>query len=392
MKKIGEIYSETSTSASLKIGYDEKAGKLLINSLSKDQYGRITPYNSLFYDGENGTLIVGEAQLGMPGEVIIGSIGGSRGAIHLDGKGSNVTVGGSNLGPGNVYIRNRSGNDTLSLNGEEATLTLGNETTVSNERSDGQIVIKNSNGKETIKLDGRHGNLVLGGGDQDGDISILNASGHKTIKLDGEHANLFLGGDDQDGDITLKNAGGNDSIVLNGSDGSIIVGGVDSHGDIIVKNNNDIETIKITGSNGDIEFLNADFAEEFDIKEETVKDILPGMVMILDTDSKLIPCEEAYDAKVVGVVAGGGNYKPGIVMDKSGGKNRLPIAMIGKVYCMVDAHVNPIKVGDMLTTSSKKGHAMKAIDKQKAFGSIVGKALSALSHDCGLIPVLVNLQ
>jgi len=53
--------------------------------------------------------------------------------------------------------------------------------------------------------------------------------------------------------------------------------------------------------------------------------------------------------------------RPGIVLDKKKSTNfRLPLAMLGKVYCKVEASCSRIQVGDMLTTSSTPGHVMKA--------------------------------
>ena len=101
-----------------------------------------------------------------------------------------------------------------------------------------------------------------------------------------------------------------------------------------------------------------------------------------------------YDKKVVGIVSGAGNYKPAIVLDKKESvpnKNRLPISLMGKVYCKVDATHSPIEMGDLLT-SSTKGCAMKVDDPSKAFGAVVGKALGAITHGIGMIPVLVTLQ
>ena len=48
--------------------------------------------------------------------------------------------------------------------------------------------------------------------------------------------------------------------------------------------------------------------------------------------------------------------------------------------------------GDLLTTSKTQGHAMRASDPRRAFGSIVGKAMSGLAEGLGMIPVLVALQ
>jgi len=71
---------------------------------------------------------------------------------------------------------------------------------------------------------------------------------------------------------------------------------------------------------------------------------------------------------------------------------RQPIALLGKVYCQADAQYAAIEVGDLLTTSPTSGHAMKAIDPAKAFGTVIGKALGPLSDGKGLIPLLVALQ
>jgi len=68
------------------------------------------------------------------------------------------------------------------------------------------------------------------------------------------------------------------------------------------------------------------------------------------------------------------------------------VALVGKVYCKVDAHYAPIAVGDLLTSSPTPGHAMRANDPLKAFGSVIGKALRSRTEGRGIIPVLVALQ
>jgi hypothetical protein len=70
---------------------------------------------------------------------------------------------------------------------------------------------------------------------------------------------------------------------------------------------------------------------------------------------------------------------------------RRPIALVGKVFCKVDAY-GAVEIGDLLTTSTTPGHAMKAADPLKAFGSVIGKALRPLKWDRGLIPILIALQ
>ena len=66
--------------------------------------------------------------------------------------------------------------------------------------------------------------------------------------------------------------------------------------------------------------------------------------------------------------------------------------MVGKVFCRVDAGAHPVHVGDLLTTSVRPGHAMRVANRERAFGSIIGKALAPLADGSGLIPVLVKPQ
>ena len=142
---------------------------------------------------------------------------------------------------------------------------------------------------------------------------------------------------------------------------------------------------------GDVICTGADCAEDFDIANIDLSE--PGTVMVLGEEGALHQSQSAYDKRVVGVVSGAGDYRPGIVLDKqSTCSNRKPIALLGKVFCKVDASSSPIRVGDLLTTSNIPGHAMKAVDSATIFGAVIGKALRSLKEGQGLIPILVTLQ
>jgi hypothetical protein len=142
---------------------------------------------------------------------------------------------------------------------------------------------------------------------------------------------------------------------------------------------------------GDLRLLNADCAEDFDICATEQSE--PGTVMVLGAEGTLEQSHQAYDKRVAGVVSGAGDYKPGIVLDTKQSSNiRQPIALLGKVYCKVDAQYAAIEVGDLLTTSPTPGHAMKATDPLQAFGAIIGKALRPLREGQTLLPILVALQ
>lgn len=133
----------------------------------------------------------------------------------------------------------------------------------------------------------------------------------------------------------------------------------------------------------------ADCAERFPLADEQVAP--PGTVLVTSTDEALRPCERPYDTRVVGVVSGAGGLKPGIVLNAALAEGAV-VALVGRVYCKVDASFGAIAVGDLLTTSSTPGHAMRAADRERAFGAVLGKALGALAEGQGLIPILVTLQ
>jgi len=141
---------------------------------------------------------------------------------------------------------------------------------------------------------------------------------------------------------------------------------------------------------GDINLVNADCAENFDISGEEIE---PGTVMAIGNDGSLEVSREPYNKRVAGVISGARNLKPGIVLGKGESEGRkAPLALLGKVYCKVDATDSPIEVGDLLTTAATPGHAMKAAEGDRAAGAVIGKALQPLQDGQGMIPILIALQ
>jgi hypothetical protein len=142
---------------------------------------------------------------------------------------------------------------------------------------------------------------------------------------------------------------------------------------------------------GDIRLANADCAEDFDVFGG--HQVGPGTVMVLGPEGALCTSVAEYDRCAAGIISGAGDYKPGLVLDNRRPQgNRLPLALMGKTFCKVDAQFGAIEVGDLLTTSATPGHAMKAVDPVRAFGAVIGKALRPFREGTGLIPVLVTLQ
>lgn len=138
----------------------------------------------------------------------------------------------------------------------------------------------------------------------------------------------------------------------------------------------------------DVMLSGADCAEDFDAQEAS--EIEAGAVVVFDQNGRLTLCDEPYDKRVAGVVSGGGSFRPGVILDRqTTNHDRVPLALVGKVYCKVDASFGSIALGDLLTTSAGKGCAMKAQDQSRAFGAIIGKALMPHNQGTGLIPILV---
>ena len=108
---------------------------------------------------------------------------------------------------------------------------------------------------------------------------------------------------------------------------------------------------------------------------------------------RLIASGGAYDTRVAGVVSGAGGVNHGIRMgqdDVLDGDTLL--AMTGRVHVRCSTENGPIRPGDRLTTASLTGHAMKVTDSARSVGAVIGKAMSSLDEETGLVLVLVNLQ
>jgi hypothetical protein len=212
-----------------------------------------------------------------------------------------------------------------------------------------------------------------GGQGVDGDVFLFREDGDRsdtataTIHLDGQAANLLMGGQQgADGDVFLFREDGDRSDTSTAS-------------------------IHLSGETGDIILQNADVAEDFDVRDAEA--IEPGTVVVIGDDSRLRTSHQSYDKRVAGVVTGTGSSGPGIILGRhASSQSRLPVALIGRVQCRVDATTAPIMIGDLLTTSATPGHAMKADDDARAQGAVIGKALQCRPEGTGTIPILVALQ
>lgn len=95
--------------------------------------------------------------------------------------------------------------------------------------------------------------------------------------------------------------------------------------------------------------------------------------------------------------------RPGVLGADKNGETRIdehdiPVAITGIVPTKACAENGAIRVGDLLTTSSRSGYAMKATPQTingvavYTTGTIIGKALEALDADEGMIKVLIVVR
>lgn len=142
---------------------------------------------------------------------------------------------------------------------------------------------------------------------------------------------------------------------------------------------------------GDIQMLGGDVAEDFDVEED--EEIPPGAVVSLGESGSIRLARRPYDTAIIGIVSGAVGFRPALLLDRiSTGHSRLPVALVGKVMCLVDASSSPVRAGDLLTSSVTPGYAMRAEDAHQSVGAIVGKALRSLDRGQALLPVLAILQ
>ena len=196
----------------------------------------------------------------------------------------------------------------------------------------------------------------------DGYLGLANGSGNTRVYARAASPGGYMG---------LLNAAGSQTITLNAETGTTTS-----------------KVVEITGG--------SDFSEKFDIAGEK-DDVQPGMVVCIDPENpgRLIPSRRAYDRTAAGVISGAGGVLPGMLMGQSGtlADGKHPVALTGRVYCLVDADAGgAVRPGDMITTSDTPGHGMKVSDFNRSHGATIGKAMTALKSGKGLVLVLVALQ
>ena len=181
-----------------------------------------------------------------------------------------------------------------------------------------------------------------------------------------------------------KNKRGGGYLQLRKGDGS---GTITLDADVSGEGRITTQVLQITGG--------SDLSEQFNIRSrhDAAK---PGMIVSIDPGhpGELIVSGRAYDRTVAGVMSGAGGVKPGMLMGQAGTKadGSHPVALTGRVYCLADASQGAIEPGDLITTSDRPGHGMKASDATRWPGAVIGKAMTGLESGQGLVLVLISLQ
>jgi hypothetical protein len=274
----------------------------------------------------------------------------------------------------------------LDFNADTAWLRIG---AAGNE---GDLEIQDGSGRRVFHFNSDTAWLKIGDDGNEGDLEIVDGEGRRAMHFTAGTAELFIGALDNEGDIRVLDHNGREALHFDGGTAQLFIGAEDNEGDVRIRNNAGNETIHLNGETGDIILKNGDAAEDFDVADP--EEAVPGTVMVLEEDGRLHPCGRAYDRRVVGVVAGAGAYRPGVILDRDPGRGttRAPISIMGKVSVRADATVAPIGVGDLLTTSGNAGCAMPVTDPGAAFGAVLGKALTPLRDGVGMVDMLIGLQ
>jgi hypothetical protein len=301
--------------------------------------------------GNSGTFYQADDQIGV---FIDGDSAGSGlvSVRNVDGSTRVVLDGSSNSGGGRIALYDVSGTETAEI--------LGAETSTGG----GRIRVRSSSGVNAAELSE---DPSEGGGE----LFLFNSAGVATVAIEAQEVST-------DGaQVNLYNNAGTRTMTLDAEFGD---GG---------PSRVTTGTVEITGG--------SDLSEQFEINpSDCIGTPLPGMIVCIDPHNpgQLLPSSRSYDRTVAGIISGAGGVHPGLLMGQQGSvaNGEHPVALTGRVYCMVDGGHGSVSPGDLITTSNTPGHGMKVTDHERARGAIIGKAMTRLEGGTGLVLVLVSLQ
>ena len=232
---------------------------------------------------------------------------------------------------------------------------------------------------------GSHSDFALSSG---GGTTLMTLTGNGTLTARGSESGLNVVNRDnntQEWALYSRNSGATGQFAIWNSTNGSDVAAFSPNGDLYLVG--ELSTTVLTVRGG------ADLAEPFEMTKP--EEMEPGSVVVIDEDQtgQLKLSHEGYDNKVAGIISGAGGVQPGLRLHQEGVmEGDHHVALSGRVYVKADASFGKIKPGDLLTTCTTPGHAMKVNDHDKAQGAILGKAMSRLDEGTGLVLVLVTLQ
>jgi hypothetical protein len=147
---------------------------------------------------------------------------------------------------------------------------------------------------------------------------------------------------------------------------------------------------RVTGNlliDGDVQLIGADLAEQ--LGGAGLRAAARGGAVWPGSHDRV---RVTGDRRVNGILSGGDGYQPGVAMDRqreSGG--RWVLALSGKVRYKVDADCWPVEGGDF-TPSASPDHIVRAMDRVRARGVIIGISHARMLSRRGRIPALVALR
>jgi hypothetical protein len=305
-----------------------------------------------------------------------------------------------------LAIGNATGNTFFSLNGN-ASMSTGivyNDAGTArwnllfrNWQNDNLHVRDAMLGSDIVTFESNTQNVGFGNTDPEARLDLLGgrwnlATGEGDFRIGNGTHRLKMG-------VATSGGGAGDSYIRAQGGSNRLLLGSDAQNKLIVQDsgvqvvNGTLTTPVITITGG------ADIAEPFPTSCEGA--IEPGSVLIIDEQEpgRLALSTRAYDTRVAGVVSGAGGVRPGLTLDQEKGGldayrsgTQSNVALTGRVYVRASAENGPIQPGDLLTSSNEPGLAMRATDRDRWPGAVLGKAMSSLEQGTGLILALVNLQ
>jgi hypothetical protein len=169
-------------------------------------------------------------------------------------------------------------------------------------------------------------------------------------------------------------------------DGNLLLGQAEGHPNV------NVFRVDATGrafANGGYQAGGADVAEFIASSDEPA----PGDVVEIDRnmDGRFRKSRTPNSTAVAGVISTLPGMSVGATRPADAENAGPQLALVGRVPVNATAENGPIRRGDLLTSSSTPGYAMRA-PLRPAPGTIIGKALSPLGEGKGRIQMLVMLR